>query len=453
MLSTQYEIEECENTELKLKFVNSESCVSNAIRRTLISDVPSVGFIPNYQTNNIKNQHLTDSFFYHTMKNNKCKEVIFGNIEILENTTKYHNEILVDRLCMVPICVEPDEYLENVEKYVFELTVRNEKNQNKEIRVTSGFITFHESSSIMKENRSQKYIETELDKIFPCEYYDVPEAIVKRRNEIENKQSSDSIESYVREYIYLFPLYDNESIKVILRPTITSGYFHSTFSPVRTCFYTNVLDEKKLAIAKENELKDESDAQINNHYKHRYFKTNEFGLANEQEFILHTFAHKNVKNLMSKAFDILLNNVEIMVNYLNSKEHFRSVELDDQNKLFCTFEFSDELEIEMNDKKYIFFFNMGHTLGNLIQGILYYLEVKAEKNNLELIGYKKNHPLDCVNTYQFIWKDVKALVTEEEIEKYAFDKIKKSLKLCYNFIKELKINFVLSVEKYEKRFR
>ena len=72
---------------------------------------------------------------------------------------------------------------------------------------------------------------------------------------------------------------------------------------------------------------------------------------------------------------------------------------------------------------------------------------------MDFIGYKKNHPLDCVNTYQFIWKDVKSLTTEEEIEKYAFDKIKKSLKLCYNFVKELKINFVLSVEKYEKRFR
>ena len=450
MLSAQYEIEECENTELKLKFVNSEACISNAIRRTLVSDVPSVGFIPNYQTNNIKNKHLTDSFYYNVMKNNKCKDVISGDIEIFENTTKYHNELLIDRLCMIPICIEPEELLENTDKFVFELTVQNEKKQNKEMRITSEFITFHESSSIMKENRSKKYIEEELERIFPCSFYEVPDAIVKRRNELENKKYS---ESFVKEYIYLFPLYDNESIKMILRPTITSGYFHASFSPVSTCFYTNVLDEKKLAIAKENELKDESNAQINNHYKHRYFKTNSRGLANEQEFILNTFKHKHVKTLMTKAFDILLNNIEIMVNYLNIKENFRSVELDDQNKLFCTFEFSDELEIEMNDKKYVFFFNMGHTLGNLIQGVLYYLEATVENNNLDFIGYKKNHPLDCVNTYQFIWKDVKSLTTEEEIEKYAFDKIKKSLKLCYNFVKELKINFVLSVEKYEKRFR
>ena len=85
---------------LHFKISGSESygldkSIVNCIRRTILTDIPTVAFI--------------------TDENNPKKD-----IHVIENSGSLHNEMLLQRLSLIPLYINPENHMKN---YLFELKV------------------------------------------------------------------------------------------------------------------------------------------------------------------------------------------------------------------------------------------------------------------------------------------------------------------------------------------
>lgn len=175
--------------EFTLKNINVS--LANAIRRTILSDIPTV------------------CFYTETHEKNQCV--------IAVNTTRLHNEILKHRLSCIPVHEKDAALL--VDKYVLELDMKND---------TDNMIVVTTEHFRIKNKENGNYLtKDETRRIFPPnpttqQYID----FVRLRSKI-----SDTI--------------PGEQIKLVAEFSVHTARENSTYNVVSKCCYANTKDQIK----------------------------------------------------------------------------------------------------------------------------------------------------------------------------------------------------------------
>tara|TARA_B110000259_G_scaffold183496_1_gene228869 strand:- start:8739 stop:9929 length:1191 start_codon:yes stop_codon:yes gene_type:complete len=326
---------------ISFKVLNIDVSILNALRRIILSEIENVGFeFKPYEINNPK-------------------------VNIITNTCPLHNEIILQRIALLPINLPPNDIIDFDEnKYKFILNKKN--NTNSILDVTTEDIEIF-------NNKNKALTEKEALKFFPSNKYSNDFILItKLKPNLINNDDGDAIH-----------------IEARLSKDIPKN--HSGFSFVSKCVYFNIVDDK---IANK-ELKDRikkykeenSDASkedidsftkdFNNLDKARYYYKNDFDEPNFFEFDIESEYNINPEYLVFKALLILNEKLDTLINNITN-ETYKFKYLENSKNLY-------DIKIE-NEK---------HTLGNLIQALFYNIFIrKNDSNKISYVGYRVEHPLE-----------------------------------------------------------
>jgi DNA-directed RNA polymerase II subunit RPB3 len=244
--------------------------LANALRRIILSEIPTYAFI-------------TDTY-----ENNKC------NVEI--NTSRLHNEIIKQRLGCIPIHETDLDIL--TDKYVLDVDVKNETDNVMYVttehfrirnKATGNFLTEQETKRIFPANR------------ITSQYIDV----VRLKPKI-----SDSI--------------PGEQLKLTAEFSVSMAKVNSMYNVVSKCAYGNSPDVAKIAEAWEQRLakmvsdgmtEDEinfNKSNFNTLDAQRIFKPDSF------DFVVQTIGIYDNRSIIKKGCAVLQNKFVAMIEAINS---------------------------------------------------------------------------------------------------------------------------------------
>jgi len=257
------------------------------------------------------------------------------SIEIIKSNGPLHNEYLMHRIGLLPICLkelEIDTYEDN--SIIFELNVEN--NTSTILNVTTKDITGYR-----KDNEITK---KELSEIF------YPNMVSNNNILITRLRSG--------EYLHF-------KAKVVKK----NGKYNAAFNPVSLATFSFITDKTK--IDKNTSILD----------KERLYYTDKTGDPNAIKFELEPInKYITPKYLINKALEILINKLNDLVILIKGNE----INVDKYNDLDNTYEYS--------------IINEDDTLGNVIQSFIYNKFVRNKEKILDNIecsycGYICPHPL------------------------------------------------------------
>jgi DNA-directed RNA polymerase subunit L len=318
---------------MSFTIANTDVSYVNAIRRTILSDIPIVVF-----------------------KTTPYEE---NKANILINTTRLHNEILKQRLSCIPICI-PNLEETPIKNYLLELDVEN-KTDTTIIVTTQDFKIRDKSSNTLLEDGQVK-------KIFPPfipptgngEYYI---DFVRLRPKI-----SDEI--------------PGERIKLTCEFSISTARDDSMFNITGTCAYGCTPDQEKMAEQLEirkQKWKDEDKKEAEIKFEAANWKLLE-GLRYVKrfsfDFIIQSVGIYENEQIIIKGCDVLSKKLELLKNSLDQDE----VEIKPSDN---TMENSYDITLVNED----------YTIGNILNYELYSI-FYSDLKMLDYVGFKKFHPHD-----------------------------------------------------------
>ena len=305
----------------------------NAIRRTILSDIPIVCF-----------------------KTTPYEE---NKANILINTTRLNNEILKQRLSCIPICISNLEDTP-IKNYLLEVDVENKIDVTVIVTTKDFNIKDISSNTYLDEGEQKKIFPPFIPPTGSGEYYI---DFVRLRPRI-----SDEI--------------PGERIKFTCEFSVSTARDDSMFNVTGTCAYGFSPDPEKMAEQLElrkQKWKDEDKKEAEIKFEAanwklleglRYVKKNSF------EFVLQTVGIYENEQIIIKASQILLQKFEVFKKSLMQDE----VEIKPSEN---TMENCYDITLENED----------YTIGNILNYELYtifYTDVKL----LDYVGFKKLHPHD-----------------------------------------------------------
>ena len=274
--------------------------------------------------------------------------------------------------------------------------------------------------------------------------------------------------------LLLFKLLPGQTLRVTMRPSVSSSFFHASFSPVTHSFYSNTLyeeniEEKRGVLEGEKERED-----FECHDKHRCFITNERGVASSFDFVVRTVGTISCVNLVEIAFGSISTQLLKMKKQLSLKQLVK-VEKGNQPATGKSAFYHYLLRIpEVYQSAFVsmtkFHMNNGHTIANLIQGVLYNFYTLEKKDDLVLISYRKPSPLDIRQDhetlldseaqfphaldphieYMFVW-DID--VTKPFSDNDALERISNYFEFVKVYTENSHQHFQLAVEEFEKKMK
>jgi DNA-directed RNA polymerase subunit L len=251
-----------DNNELTFTIDNINVSLVNAIRRTILSEIPTVVIRTTpYEKN---------------------------DAEFITNTTRFHNEMLKHRLSCIPIHIT--DLSINLDHYIIECNVKND---------TDSIVLVTTEHFKIKNINTDKYLSKEdTRKIFP------PDSLTK--DFIVFTKLRPAISDDIK----------GEHIHFKAKMTISNVNEDSTFNVVSTCSYSFNIDpikqDQQWSIKKkELQYKNLSQEQIidekNNWYLQegkRFYKEDSFN------FIIKTIGVFTNENILKKSCDIIIDNIQ-----------------------------------------------------------------------------------------------------------------------------------------------
>lgn len=305
--------------------------IVSGIRRIILTDIPVVGF--------------------------KTEEE--PSIEIKKNTGALHNEFILNRIGLIPICfTEEETETFSSDDYEFELYVKNDT-QNMRNVTTHDFTIKKEDAPLPVK---------EIHRIFP-------------------------ISPVSKEPILITRLRPNEELHILGKAVKSTARVHAGFSPVSLC--TLYYNQDPVLASKETNI-------LN---KERAYYRNNFGDPTNIQFEIESECALTPKYLVSKAIEILIN-----------KLHFLTQEIVNPESEYITFH-KNETEVGG-----VFTFqNEDDTLGNFLQSLMHthYIRNKkpsAKDRNITYVGYVCPHPLDTIMNLKIVFEDDKNVEENEYID-------------------------------------
>ena len=315
---------------------NVRTSFINALRRTILADVPTVGF----QTEEYENSTL----------------------RVIKNTSSLHNEFLLHRLSLIPVNIaDPDSF--NPEHYEFELHVQNDSIKSKNI-TTKDF-------KIMNKLTNTE-VDTEV--FFPKNSITDDHILITR----------------------LKPLLDTDGEEIHIKGHCVkgTGSDNALFSPVCCAIFTNKINEEKLEQAIQTHLEEEaktkgSDLTVDEiksktrTFKitrgERYYYTDENDEPNRFSFKLESIGVLPPRSILMRAFDILkkrIQNFKLDLDRVVQGGDIDRIQLQESDSLM------EAYDIYIQDEN--------HTLGYILQDYIYKF---GDPSFIEFVGYMNPHPL------------------------------------------------------------
>jgi DNA-directed RNA polymerase subunit L len=300
---------------------------ANSLRRTILNDIP------------------TTVMYTETYNDNQCN--------IIENTSRLHNEIIKQRLSCIPVHVKELDLLPN--NYILEVDVTNDTDAT--IYVTT------EDFRIKNKNNGNYLTKDETRRIFP---------LCERTN------------SYI-DFARLRPKMGNlpgETLKLTSEFSVHTAKESGMFNVVSTCSYGNTVDLEKVGTVwseYEDKLKSEqmNEDDIKMHKKNFYLLDAQRQYKEDSyDFIIQSLGVYENKEIIKLACNILVQQLnELSVNIDSDIVPIKPSE--------TTMENSFDIVLE----------NQDYTIGKIMEFVLYntyYLDDKI----LTFCGFKKFHPHD-----------------------------------------------------------
>lgn len=287
-----------------------------------------------------------------------------SDVTILENTTPMTNEMLADRIGLIPVHADPTTW--NPEEYSFELKIQNESPDTLAVK----------ASDFEVRKRGDEVNPLVANKEF---FHPDPKtndtALIAL---LKGKQPSQA----------------GQKIHLVAKASVGRGRQHVRFSPVSQCSYGYTIDpdeakqrtefekwiqnskNKKPADLKENKaLEDILMREFQTMEVQRCYKRDpRTGEANSFDFVMETVGVQSIDTIVEKA----LQNIEAKLSKYTA--------MDKQAPETVTIQPADA-----RMKGYDFIFqNEDHTLGNLLQT---YMDETMMDKDITYVGYKVPHPL------------------------------------------------------------
>ena len=329
---------------LKFTLSNVNVSLANAIRRTILSDIPLVVF-----------------------KTTPYEE---NKATIIKNTTRLNNEIIKQRLSCIPIHIRnPEDF--PLKQYIMEVNVEN-------ITDTTMYVTTENFT--IKETVSGKLLEQSKTKeIFPANDYTGSFIdFVRLRPKVFEDSQNDKI--------------PGEKIHLTCEFSVGTAKEDGCFNAVSNCSYGYTVDDvardavlqKKIQTWKdEGKKEDEVDFETKNWLLldgMRIYKKDSF------DFAVQTVGVHTNHELVDKACEILINRLD-EIDTIIEKDELQII--NSLNTLVNSF----DIILENDD----------YTIGKIIE---YYLYSKFyETDILTFCGFKKMHPHDPNSIIRVSYKD------------------------------------------------
>ena len=364
------------------KVQNIDVSLVNAIRRTIMSDIPNVAFYFDPKIVDMENADIVM----------EC------------NNSPLHNEFISQRLSMIPIHASADE-IENWDPDEFKFEIRVENNSSEYIDVTSADIKVFKFDPM-----SSKFNETDKktrDAFFPKNSITQDYILITK---LPPKKKSASI------------------FAVSMKATKNTAMKHACWSMTSLCTFENEIDEnlrkkyEKKFVEERKELMDEESA------KRRYgtlnyqraFKTNEYNEPDCFVFKLESECGVSNEQIFSLAMDRLMTRLKKIKFDLDSEPNVDKTVMSFDKSLpgesgkMCSIEIDDE----------------DHTIGNLLQAMVYNMHIRPKKEKemkIDYVGYYLPHPLQ-----RSIILKIRSSLDEEDLCTVLQDSVTKVLQLIDN---------------------
>jgi len=371
-LPNQPEVSDADNDIVTFQISDIDVAIVNSIRRTILSDIHNIAF--HFDINN-KNPQNSDI-----------------NVEI--NDSPLHNEFLAQRISMIPIHVSQqiiETMRQEPEIYTFEIHEEN-NSTTKDLIITSEHIKVYDESNKIIDGPAR-------DLMFP------KNSVTNHFITITKLPPTNSVQPTV--------------LKIIMKASHGTAEKSACWSPVSLCTYYNAVDkvkeEKQMNLFVKKHVGDRSHDEIQKHFadnptltdedKKKYnsehaglgltelqsksrfktldyqraFKTNEFNEPNQFIFKIESECMITPFSIFKTAIESLKNNIQFIIS-----------EIGNVNTEKISFETEDGTDLHT-----ITLNNENHTIGNLIQALMYNYDIRQnEKSIVSFVGYSVPHPLD-----------------------------------------------------------
>ena len=326
---------------LNFKVLDIDVSILNAIRRVILSEIENVGF----------------EF--------KPYEIDDPKVRIITNTCPLHNEIILQRLSLLPINLKPNDIIDfEQNKYKFILNKKND---------TTNLLDVTTDDFQIMDSNNKELSQKERLKIFPKNKYSDGHILITKLkpNLIDNS--------------------DGDAIHIEAYATKDIAKNHSGFSFVSKCVYHNIVDEKLSSKALKDRIKKYKDENpnatkeniesftkdFNNLDRARYFHKNQYDEPNFFEFDIECEYTIKPEYLVFKSLVILNDKIDKLINNITN-ETFTFKFVENSKNLY-------DIQIE-NEK---------HTIGNLIQALFYNIFIRKDNSSkISYVGYRVEHPLE-----------------------------------------------------------
>jgi len=311
---------------------NINVSLANALRRTILSDIPTL------------------VFYTETYADNQC------SIEI--NTTRLHNELLKQRLSCIPIHEKDLDILPG--KYVVDVDVKNDTDNMMYVTTKDFKIRNKETGVYAKAEESQR--------IFPS-----------------NPKTNNSYIDFVRLRPKISESIPGEHLKFHAEFSVSTAKVNSTFNVVSKCAYANTIDmirvnemwgEYESKLRSEEATADEIEFQKRNFYMldaQRQFVPDSF------DFIIQTLGVFDNKEIIKKACVVIQNKFVDLIGAIESDTI--PIISSESSAEPSTIDNCYDITLENED----------YTIGKIIEYILYEKRYMGDKS-LSYCGFKKFHP-------------------------------------------------------------
>lgn len=306
---------------------DTDVAVVNALRRVILSDIPNVAFRVDLHGGE-------------------------GDVEVHRNQSSLHNEFLLHRLSLVPLCFDEKEIEAfDPEKYRFVLKAKNTGTDMLNV-TTRDFVILDASG--------KAYPAAFRDKVFPKNGVTGDHILItKLKPNLSDPAKGDEIHIEAR------------ASKDIAKT-------HVCWSPVSVCTFFNNVDDKLAEQGLRNFLEKHKDLDATEGKqrfdaleRQRFFKRNQYDEPNSFTFALESECRMRPEYIFEQAIRVLSAKLQAM-----------QAKLDDAEVNTTPF------GIEVMDIP-----GENHTLGNLIQAMMYNRYVRQD-SKVEYVGYYLPHPLE-----------------------------------------------------------
>lgn len=364
---------------LSFNIIGSESygfdkSLINCIRRTILSDIPSIAF--------------------------KTDDNYNRDIHVNENTGSIHNEMLLHRISLLPLYINPINYNND---YLFELKVEHD-NTNTFKFVTAEDFNIYPLKNKLK-NQIDEYddgiiLDSELKELIMSkniENYDLKNPLpLKKKEKIFRPFEFKGEKNYclITELKNTNTEDINQKIDLYGVPSLSTGKDHSRFQAVSLANYTFINDEtmlqsavdEKIALDKIPEEKKQGYArkfELQN--GERYFKRDIDNEPYQYNFRIKSLHYNDSGEIFIMALQIVVDKLDnLKLNLLKLlKDQETSVSVEKNGDIIYN----------------LIIYNEGHTIGNLLQSHIVRRCID-ENSIIQVCGYKKIHPLE--NSIKFI---------------------------------------------------